>query len=108
MDYLDAFASIVSAEVAPSAWPPIVALDDKPVFRADHSLCCQPYRDRGQKPPPHNQWPPAKAARDEGDEGQEDDSAEVATGGTKGSTTGTSKGGPTRRPKISHDAPMIE
>ena len=122
-DYLDAFASIVNAEVAPSTWPPIVALDDKPVYRADHSQCCQPYRDRGQKPPLHHQWPPLKEAQgDEGDEEQEGDSTEVGTNGTKGGstgttvsttgtkggTTGTSKRGPTRRPKISHDAPMIE
>ncbi len=117
-DYLDAFAGIVNAAAAPGAWPAIVLLDDKPVFKADHSACCKPYRDRGEKPPRHDAWGPPED--DEIDETTQDkalseDEAIVLndvtldpalTGDTElfGRTVPTVK----RRPKISHDAPVIE
>jgi hypothetical protein len=83
IDYLDGFAAIIDAAVAPSAWPPILAIDSKPVFVPDHSLCCKPYRDCGERPPRHDKWGPP-----------EDEPAEP--------------GKKKYRPKISHDAPMIE
>jgi Probable Zinc-ribbon domain len=89
-DYLDAFAGIVNAAVAPSEWPPIIAIDDKPVYKADHSLCCKPYRDRGERAPRHDSWgPPA-----------DETGADDAESGTGQPTS--------RRPKIAHDAPMLE
>jgi hypothetical protein len=105
IDFLDAFAGIVNAAVAPREWPPILMLDAKPVFKADHSLCCQPCRDEGEKPPFHEATEPT-----EGENGEivlNDVMLDPAPTGDEelfGPLPPTVK----RRPKVDHDAPMVE
>jgi hypothetical protein len=59
IDYLDAFGALVADAVAAKEWPRIVALDALPIRVRDHSLCCAPFRARGERPPRHpDTWGP--------------------------------------------------
>jgi hypothetical protein len=106
IDYLDAFAGIVNSVVAPTSWPAILTVDDKPVYKADHSKCCKPFRDRGEKPPRHH-----RAKADDGEIETEivlgDVTADPALN-TDDELFGRTLPVVKSRPKVDHDAPMVE
>lgn len=89
MDYLDLLGSRVIEELSPKEWPPIVLLDALPLRIRDHSLCCAPYRARGDRPPRHDAWGPT-----------EEETVEVEDASGHATTI--------RRPKVAHAAGIKE